>query len=268
MSLRSIARKLGLKSKPDRHDNVLVSFPKSGRTWLRVMLLHAGIPFKPTHAGTSYGKSAHWRDLPAIAESVGLERTVFLIRDPRDTAVSGYYPYTKRMGREHGDINSFVLDGRYGVAKIARFHKMIYDYLDAGGEGHLCSYEDFHRDTAGEFRALAEYFLGHPISESDALEAVEYGSFNNMQKMEITGELKNELGSRLKPKELDDPDSFKTRKGKTGSYRQALDSSTIEACEAVLEDLDYWTVTRRALTEASQKRDNTPEVSLRAGEKH
>jgi hypothetical protein len=251
---RKIARLLGIRLQPKRHDNLLVSFPKSGRTWLRVMLNHAEIPFKPTHAGSSYSQSLHWRDLPSLDEARGIRRTAYLIRDPRDTAVSGYFHYTKRLGRDFADINAFVCDGRLGVEKITRFHLMIYDYLDAGHEGHLCAYEHFHERTVEEFSALASYFLGHPLDEKVARDAVEFASFSNMQKMERTGELADDLGSRMRPADKNDLESFKTRKGKVGGFAEHLNAETIARCNQRLERLDYWARTEKALEKAIQRR--------------
>jgi hypothetical protein len=252
---KKIARLLGLRTNPKQHDNLLVSFPKSGRTWLRVMLLHAGIPFKPTHAGSSYGQARHWRDLPPLDEFTGIRRTAYLIRDPRDTAVSGYFQYTKRIGNDYPDINAFVRDDRFGVEKIARFHIMIYDFLASGHAGHLCAYEQFHERTLEEFTALAEYFLGHRLDEKIAREAVEAASFGRMQKMERTGEFDDELGSRMRPADENDPESFKTRKGKVGGYRDYLDEATITHCDELFERLDYRARTDEALDRAIKSRN-------------
>ena len=51
---------------------LMVSFPKSGRTWVRVMLDSVNCKLRYTHDGS---------DLPLL----------FLHRDPRDTAVSGFF---------------------------------------------------------------------------------------------------------------------------------------------------------------------------------
>ena len=104
-----------------RVESFVVSFPKSGRTWLRVLL--AAVEANRRGADTSTVVS-EWleREAPTLAERsvlfthalsanaherteamshflgyIGDRRRVFLVRDPRDTIVSYFFQVTKRQ---------------------------------------------------------------------------------------------------------------------------------------------------------------------------
>jgi hypothetical protein len=47
-----------------KHTGTIVSFPKSGRTWLIVMLDQLDVKMVTTHAGSEYIISSHHSDLP------------------------------------------------------------------------------------------------------------------------------------------------------------------------------------------------------------
>ena len=107
-------------------DVTLVSFPKSGRTWLRLMIGRV----LQQHFGTELDDSllelerladrdsriprihaAHdgvgsWRD---PREYRG-RRVILLVRDPRDVVVSYYYQLRYRMDQFDGTLDEFVTD--------------------------------------------------------------------------------------------------------------------------------------------------------------
>lgn len=77
-----------------RHDSergLMVSFPKSGRTWVRVMLDSVNCKVRCTHDGSDHSLGTHFNDL-VPCQVDGTDRPLlFLHRDPRDTAVSGFF---------------------------------------------------------------------------------------------------------------------------------------------------------------------------------
>ena len=70
---------------------LLVSFPKSGRTWVRVMLDSLSIKLRYTHDGSDNSLGTHFNDLVPCQVDVTDRPLLFLHRDPRDTAVSGFF---------------------------------------------------------------------------------------------------------------------------------------------------------------------------------
>ena len=70
---------------------LMVSFPKSGRTWVRVMLDSVNCKLRYTHDGSDHSLGTHFSDLvPCQVDGSDLP-LLFLHRDPRDTAVSGFF---------------------------------------------------------------------------------------------------------------------------------------------------------------------------------
>ena len=97
-------------------DAVIVSFPKAGRTWLRMMLDELELPVAHTHAGA---KRAELPERTAFVD----KRVVLLIRDPRDTVVSAYHQETKRVDQKYpGSISDFIRDPRMGIERIIEFN--------------------------------------------------------------------------------------------------------------------------------------------------
>ena len=56
-------------------------------------------------------------------------------------------------------------------------------------------------------------------------EAIEFGSFDNMRKMEINKTFKDK---RMQARDKNNVNTFKTRKGRVGSYKEELSSKEIK----------------------------------------
>lgn len=227
-------------------DRFVVSFPKSGRTWLRVLMGAA----EGANRGASLEKaSAEWLRQAApvlagrsvlfthgLASSPGeptehLElfqryiadrARVFLVRDPRDTVVSYFFQQVKRRGRQYDDVPEKIADFArhpfWGVDRIIDVLNASQRAFDLGpGPALIVSYELLHAQPA-ESLARVFRFLGAPdISHDSIARAIEFSRFENMRKMEARGGLGGP-GAVLRPADRNDEESFKTRKGKVGGY--------------------------------------------------
>ena len=63
--------------------------------------------------------------------------------------------------------------------------------------------------------------------------AVEFSSFDNMKKME-SGAQSLLAGGRMKPRDKDNPDSYKVRRAKVGGYRDYFSDEEVAAIDARL----------------------------------
>ena len=68
-------------------------------------------------------------------------------------------------------------------------------------------------------------FIGLDMPENILDQAVEYSSFVNMRKMEMSGEIND---YRMLPGDINDPNSYRTRKGKVGNHKEELSKKDID----------------------------------------
>lgn len=232
-----------------RRRRAVVSFPKAGRTWLRVMLDELGMEVEYTHAGSHHGRRE-----PISAITTGsarkYHRIVFLHRDPRDTAVSGYHQMASRKkGGYDGSLAEFIRDPNHGVEKIMDFNRMWFQVARSRKGVKVVSYEALRADTVGELADIIAFFGGAP-DRARIAEVVEANTFARMQKKEATGGFSDKWGHILTPKNPDDPDSFKVRRGQIGGYRDELSDADVTYCDEVIARSGYEDEARRASASA------------------
>lgn len=168
-----------------------ISYPKSGRSWLRYMI---GLCAPQTsmifqHDGFEFNNGArppHNFDLDARRRKyASFRHIVYLDRDPRDVVVSLYHQVTGRF-RDYfhyeGDISSFIRDPYFGAPVLARFRAMWSDLEVEFGFLRI-SYEELHSDTAGVLIRVAKYW-DCEISSDMIAKAVEAGRFEQMRELE------------------------------------------------------------------------------------
>jgi len=218
-------------------DVYLVSYPKCGRTWQRIMLQHylqfigcelkhyndksllsivGGQNIKFEHDQSSWIPAPPPLDkLRFDKEKYGSKKIVFLVRDPRDALVSSWYHLKYRENIYRGSLSEFIHDDLIGVKKVVAFTNIWMENSDNPGGFHLMTYEDLHRDSAGTFVKMLE-FMNLPVNMDAVAKAVEASSFENMKKMESSGELREPW---MKPGGKND-NAMKIRKGKIGGFKE------------------------------------------------
>ena len=212
--------------------DAVISFPKSGRTWLRVMLDQYGVPLEWTHAGADHGKARPFGKLDT-SEARKFDRILFLHRDPRDTVVSGYYQKAFRRGGYVGTMSDFIRDPRHGLDKIMRYNRMWLGLARSRANTLTESYENLQADTEATLARIVDFF-GKPVDPGRVREIVEANRFEKMQARERDGFYARTYGRSLTPADPSQPDSFKVRKGRIGGYREELSSEDIAYCDATV----------------------------------
>jgi hypothetical protein len=212
----------------------LVSFPKSGRTWLRRLLDGVEIETDRSHAGSSHTEAMLFEELGTQVANE-YDKILLLIRDPRDTAVSGYHwSRTNVEPRYTGTLGDFLRDPRHGVEKIARFNLM-WSGLEGRNLG-MVTYEDLRADTLGCMKLIVD-FLGASATENSLRKAIDFNSFAAMQQREAEKAAKRAVKSGQTP--TLDQNSFKTRRGVVGGYKSEATPEDIEYCDRILNELRY-----------------------------
>lgn len=238
----------------------LVSYPKSGRTWLRMMIGSAALHHlrlehnDPTDLETFARRS---KDFPTIrithdAESSNLSpdqirfrpklyrqsKVLFLARDPRDVLASFFHHQKNRRAFDSGmpvfaHPDEMVEASRGGLRTMIRFYNLWVGHLEETRGWMLVHYEDLKTDPAREVRRCLD-FLGLDNASEESIQAgVEQGRFSQMQAMERSGRFPN---ARLRPADPDNVASFKVRKGVIGGYAEEFSPEAIERMEAIIAD--------------------------------
>jgi len=239
-----------------RTEYFVIAYPKCGRTWVRVMLgkalaLHYQIPLA-TVLDPSDVIKAGCRKAPRIGfrhdgtdripdplkasskkryQKYEQKEVIFLVRDPRDVLVSYYFHRTRRMMEKH-ELADFVRDPSFGIDRIIEFMNGWYDHSHIPKGFLLMRYEDIHRDPKGELGRLLEFVGIADVTEEVVSAAADYAGFENMRNLSRIG---GTGGTRMAPQNLDDPESYKIRKGKVGGYSEYLKLSEIEYINTRLE---------------------------------
>ncbi len=221
-------------------DSVIVSYPKSGRTFVRAMLarlyqrkfgiderqlldfsmLRQESPLVPrvlfTHAPDATDRPTEPRMTRSAYEG---RKLILLARHPADTAVSRYY-HLKHRSRDRArlrlgeqPLETFVC-GEDGFPSI-----VAYLNLFASIPGVIIlRYEDFIADPEGSLEELAAA-IGLEVEHADIEDAVEFGRLGNLKNREREGYF---TSARLRRMRSDDENSGKVRRGRPGGYRAEL----------------------------------------------
>jgi hypothetical protein len=250
--LRSVARRLRDLVRPP--GAVVISFPKSGRTQLKVMLRSAGLEARFSHAGSSEARGLEASELEGGLRYWRRHRILFLIRDPLDTAVSAWFQARERAQVYRGDLASFLRDPRHGLEKILRFHLMWLEKRDSFRDFAVLRYEALQSDPAGTFEAAARFLEGAVLEEDCVRRAVEAGRFDSMRRLEESGEGEALFGQALAPGKRGEPDSYKTRRGVIGGWKDYFSADDVAFAEASFRRHDYWARLERAGVEITRCR--------------
>jgi len=245
-------------------DVMVLSRAKSGRTWLRAMLSrlyqqHYGLPEtqllefdnfhrqQPAIPVFFFTHGHYLRERfgePGWRRRFGASRMLFLVRHPCDVAVSEYFQSTRRASTAkqilHGvddarSMADFVLRGPVGLPAIVEYLNAWAPIVAAHDPAMVIRYEDVRARPVPCLGSIVE-FLGAPFGKEEVQAAVDFAAFENLKELERTNFFQN---SRLRPKDPNDPDSFKVRRGKVGGYADYFSLEQVDEMEAwVREHLD------------------------------
>jgi hypothetical protein len=246
-------------------DAVILSIPKSGRTWLRAFLcayfcrrfgleftLRPGryaLPGFPrivfSHDLFEHRTKGDWWDTVrgkylVPRSELNRAKVILLARDPRDCFVSLYLQLTRRdpnapVELKQTTVSEMLRDGKFGVRAIVNTMNNWLNEFSQRENFTLVRYETLRASPAEHFRDLLAV-LGESSPDANIFqEALEFSRFENMQKLEAAGAFDSNI---LHPGDVRDPESFKVRRGKVGGYREYLSAGDQQFAATAITELD------------------------------
>lgn len=178
-------------------DCFLVSYPKSGNTWMRFLLANLlstedrDAPEIDFHSAVHYVPEyeVHTRALdstprPRLLKShspydPSFPKVVYLVRDPRDVYVS-YFHYMRKRLPQGTSFGGFL---RMPDLHPCHWHEHVAGWIDQPNV-QLIRYEDMLADTHAQLRAFIGFWGGRQFSDEQIDRAVRASSFDRMKKLE------------------------------------------------------------------------------------
>ncbi len=245
-------------------DALVMSIPKSGRTWVRTFLcayfcrrFNHDFSLEPerydderiprviySHDLFEHRTKADlWERLRGkyLIPQRELNRAciILLARDPRDAFVSLHVQLTRRT-RETPDAlkqksaSELLRDRAFGIESIVTVMNSWLAEFSGRANFHLSRYESLREQPAKYFGALLaalEETSPDPRAFEDALAFSEFG---NMKKMEAAGAFQSKI---LRAGDVRDPESFKVRRGEIGGHREYLSADDQEYSAKIMRKL-------------------------------
>lgn len=238
-------------------DAYIISFPNSGRTWLRILIgkaLREKFGFSDeiiidtykitskagilrtqfVHDYSSIIEGYNYYELPADKSEYAGKNVIFLVRDIRDVLVSHYFQATKRVGSFNGSMSDFIRHDKYGATKIITFYNIWYENMSKPKGFLLVRYEDMHKSPE-KITASVLSFLGLDYIEEDIIRtAVEFTTFSNLKNLEKEDFFQSD---KIRPADTRDNESYKVRKGIIGGYKSYLSKADMEYIDELIRKL-------------------------------
>lgn len=228
---------------------IVVSIPKSGRTWVRTFLsayfcrkLEREFTLDPwsENTGTIPGivfthdefehrtKGDRWDRLRGKylvpARELRRARIVLLARDPRDAFVSHYVQLLHRSPDTPGPLKKFSASQlmhhpQHGILSMIEIMNGWLKEFSTKRDFLLLRYEDLRAAPSDQFARLLQAIGQLDLHAPAFAHALAFSDFNNMKQMEASGAFASKI---LLPADTGDPESFKVRRGKIGGFDEYL----------------------------------------------
>lgn len=182
--------------------HIMISYPKSGRTWVRFMVnrylilrlqtptddavkVEDSLTNTPNHVlwthfnGAMLFKKPYW-DMGFDYNQLRNFPCVLLARNFYGTIASAYYHGRLRKNIFTHDPKDFLRCPRYGIIKLISFYNQIDDIKNICGSFTAFRYEDLQKETRDTFVKILQS-LGQPIDDTIVDQVIEEGKLANMQ---------------------------------------------------------------------------------------
>lgn len=236
------------------HDDLyIVEFPKSGITWLSVLMANVHLKCSDLNTKANFYNVRDY--IPDIHQTRSLKnnilnspgfrvikshseynplykKIIYLVRDPRDVMVS-YYFFTRNLNMFNGTISEFIRSELFGIDAWVRHIGAWVDYVNVAQFINFIRYEDMKADPKIILERIYKLH-GLTISDDYYEYAIKQSCFEEMKR----GEQYYREGNLALNSEF----NFH-RKGASGGYDTELSNNDIEfivgRAEKYMKKFDY-----------------------------
>lgn len=204
-------------------DSFIVSYPKSGNTWVRFLIanliktssddidFHSAVKYVP-EIGVHH-KEISRLSRPRTFKSHALytntyPKVIYIVRDVRDVYVS-YYHYLKKSLPENTSFSDFI---RKEDLYPSRWSNHVDSWINKPNVYLVIKYEDLLKNTFQELRKIVNVMFKYKIHDRDLISAIEESTFKKMQTIE------KQKGRPFQSKEKELRSSNFVRKGIKGDW--------------------------------------------------
>lgn len=182
--------------------HIMISYPKSGRTWVRFMVnryliellktptddvvkVEDGLAGTPneihwTHFyGAMFLKKPYW-DMGTISGKIVTHPCIFLARNFYGTIASAYYHGQYRKNFFNYDSKTFLRCPRYGIVKLVSFYNQIEELRQVCECFTVFRYGNLQKNTRDCFVQILKA-LNLPVVDATVDQVIEEGKLANMQ---------------------------------------------------------------------------------------
>lgn len=255
-------------------DVIFIRHPKTGGTWLRVLLTHLFAAKYGTSRKRVFKADELYlqnRALPRFLITNGLmswerlvgdaferddpvlkgKKILFMARHPGDVVVSWHRQYQKRTKAFKRELLEaempetvdwpnlsrweFIQRPELGLPSLIEYHNFWARQLDGREGAMITRYEDLREDTADSLEAITR-FLGEEFTREQIEAAVAFASVDNLRRLEHSGYFQN---SSLRLRDAADPDTYKVRRAKVGGFRDDLDEEQADWVEQQVREKSH-----------------------------
>lgn len=218
-------------------DNYIISYPKSGRTWLYKILNLYSLKInnknyiknrKMIRFDKKFIKFVHDCGDPSPYpvkpiyfrnKDIVRKKNIILLRDPREIIISFWYHTRFRENIYKKELSEFINDKYLGIKKLISFFNFIH--LNINKNALIVSYQSLVEDTFLEIKKIL-LFLNLDIKTSILQKCISECSFEKLQKEEILQEKKKDIRT------------MKFRKGVLGKFNDDLNKKDLEIINDVI----------------------------------
>lgn len=248
----------------------LISYPKSGNTWARFLLGNyfqmmiggdkpflfdgseeesqqlraSGLPsINATHGPLSWETQTASDLTYANAVAPYIDRMpILMVRFPMDIMLSHFMHHHHQKGhrdrKRFENLRHFIDDHVFGLDKLLHFYNLWAEVIDDGAI--LIRYEDLKARPFDVSKTLLDQ-LDVDLDEETLERSIERSSFENMKKMELSGDVPVYRSSNLPifaTGDRENPNALHVRSGTAFEYRDHLSSSACRVYEdRILDEL-------------------------------